>query len=151
MEYIKIKILDYIKEATVENDKYYYDEAVKFYNDMLVELKNGNYINQKDGNVLFKGKSIDYKYYNLLILFTNNIGIKRINNDVIKNVGGGFGTTGDYSVIILNTLDDDKNPVKNLDRKVFIHEFIHYLDYVRSDGYKHKKTTTLTQYYIECD
>ena len=150
-ENIRNTIRNLINEATVESDKYYYDIADKFYDRMIVELSNGNYIFQNDSNIIFKASVIDTNYANLFILFTSaNTDKTRptFGNNSFK-AGYSFGTHNQYKVIIINNLKEDKQPQKGILKEGFIHEFIHYLDFQRSKGYKPKFTekTTIYDYY----
>ncbi len=54
-----------VQEATVERDKYYYDQAEKFYTRMLEELEDSNFSIQENGNLLFKGSEVSPSYSDL--------------------------------------------------------------------------------------
>jgi hypothetical protein len=140
-----------INEATVENDKYYYDIADEFYDKMIIELNNNNFINQTDGNILFRASEINTNYSDLLIIFTDYNTTKTkptFGNNTFKG-GYSFGTHKQYKVIVINNLREDKIPSKGILKDSFIHEFIHYLDFKRSKGYKPNFTnkTSITDYY----
>lgn len=133
-----------IKEANLNNDKYYYKIADDFYEKMIIELENGNYIIQNDGNKLFKASEINTNYSDLLILFTKRYDGNGENKIKIPfgNFKGGYsiGTYKQYKVIVLDNLleHNDYNPSKAIDKDSFIHEFIHYLDYTRIKNKNYK-------------
>jgi len=144
-------VSEYLNEATVQNDKYYYDIADDFYNKMVVELNNNNFINQVDGNILFKGSKINKTYSDLLIVFTTKNTQKTkptFGGDTVKG-GYALGTYKQYKVIIVNNLKDKKIPSKGIIKTSFIHEFIHYLDFKRSKVFKpnFNEKTSLVDYY----
>lgn len=150
-KFIATSIREYLNEATVENDKYYYDIADEFYDKMIIELNNNNFINQNDGNILFKASEINLNFSDLLILFTNYDTTKTkpaFGNNTFKG-GYVFGTYKHYKVIVINNLKNDKIPSKGILKNSFIHEFIHYLDFKRSKGYKpnFNDKTTISDYY----
>jgi hypothetical protein len=140
-----------INEATVENDMYYYNIADNFYDKMIIELTDKNYISQKDGNILFKASEINTNYSDLLIIFTdvNSNKTKPTFGDNTFKGGYAFGTYKQYKVIVINNLWKAKEPERGILKDSFIHEFIHYLDFKRSKGYKPKWTekTTVKDYY----
>ena len=112
---------------------------------MIIELGNGYYTNQKDGNILFHGSSISNTYKNLLIIFTNrNTKSTLAPFSKGNDAGYAFGSYKGYKVIIINNLQDNKNPHIGIRKDGFIHEFIHYLDYQRS-GYTNKISKELTE------
>ena len=149
--FIATTIREYLNEATVENDKYYYDIADEFYEKMINQLHNNNFINQNDGNILFKGSEINLNYSDLLIIFTNYDTTKTkptFANNTFKG-GYSFGTYKQYKVIVINNLKNDKIPSNGILKDSFIHEFIHYLDFKRSKGFKpnFNDKTTISDYY----
>jgi hypothetical protein len=145
---IKTTFSGYITEASVSNDKYYYDIAEVFFDKMFIELKSNNFSNQSGGHILFKGSEISSNFSDLLIIFTSALKKPKFGGGKF-NGDGGFGIYKKYRVIVINNLSQDRIPTKGLLKHVFIHEFIHYLDYNRSNGYVKKLTdkTTVEQYY----
>ena len=149
-KFIATTIIEYINEATVQTDKYY-DIADEFYEKMINELNENNFINQKDGNILFKASEINLNYSDLLIIFTNydTTKTKPTFGDNTFKGGYSFGTYKHYKVIVINNLKADKIPSRGIFKSSFIHEFIHYLDFKRSNGYKpnFNDKTTISDYY----
>ncbi len=150
-QFIKETIRECLNEATVQNDKYYYDIAEEFYEKMIIELNNNNFINQNDGNILFKASEINLDYRDLLIIFTSYNTEKTkppFGNDTLKSYYS-FGSYKEYKVIVISNLKYDKIPSKGISKESFIHEFIHYLDFKRSKGFKPNfdDKTTISDYY----
>lgn len=150
-EIVNDTIYEYLDEATVERDKYFYDIANNFYERMIIELNDKNYIVQNDGNILFKASEINLNYKDLLILFTNvdKMKSKPTFGDNSFQAGYSFGTSHQYKVIVITNLKEDMNPSKGIRKDGFIHEFIHYLDFKRSNGYKpnYNEKTTIGDYF----
>lgn len=150
-EFIATTVRECLNEATVENDKYYYDIADEFYDKMIIELNNNNFIIQNDGNILFRASEISLNYSDLLIVFTNydTTKTKPTFGDNTFKGGYSFGTYKHYKVIVINNLKNDKIPSKGILKDSFIHEFIHYLDFKRSKGYtpNFNEKTTISDYY----
>jgi hypothetical protein len=139
-----------LNEATATADKAFYDIADDFYEKMIVELNNANYTHLKDNSILFEASNIDSAYDDLWISFINynsNSNQMPFGNNTLKG-GYAFGTTGRHKVIVIPNLKEDRDPTW-ISKDSFIHEFIHYLDYVRSKG-KFKdfnQNTTVSDYY----
>lgn len=139
-----------LNEATASADKAFYDEADRFYEKMIIELNNANYTHLKDNSILFEASNIDSAYDDLWISFidyNSNSNQMPFGNNTLKG-GYAFASTSRHKVIIIPNLKEDKDPTW-ISKDSFIHEFIHYLDYVRSKGKfkEFNQNTTISDYY----
>jgi hypothetical protein len=139
-DYLKKIIKEVLSEATVEKDYYYYNLAEDFYNKMIKELERENYIQKTDDIIFFKGYVVNKDYDNLLIIFTDttNKKVNPIINGVKKSVYG-FGSYNNYKAIVIPNIINGNLQLNRINKDNFIHEFIHYLDFKRSGGYRPNK------------
>lgn len=143
-------ILKMLKEASAATDMGYHSEAQEAFRLFVQAVKAGKLIdnsrfpNQNQFKWLY-GDDIDPKYSDLTIVLFDADALD--GGDITKKFGvnfdgeGSFATKGNEGYIGFMSVEDG-NPLKRLNRSVFVHEFIHYLDFVRSgkklrtrDGY----------------
>ena len=140
-----------LNEATASADKAFYDKADDFYEKMIIELNHGNYYVHDNGNITFKASEVNLYYPDLIIMFVdaNTPATSTPFGDTSAKGNYGFGTLNRNKYIIVPNLRKDKNPSKGISKDSFIHEFIHYLDYVRSKGKfkEFNQNTTISDYY----
>lgn len=140
-----------LNEATAARDKEFYDIADEFYEKMIVELNNGNYIEQDEKLIIFKASEINLNYKDLLIFFVKADSTYTNTPFGNKSTKGnyGFGTLKRNKVIIIPNLRNDMNPSNGILKDGFIHEFIHYLDFIRSKGNfpNFTEKSTMSDYY----
>jgi len=140
-----------LNEATASADKAFYDKADEFYEKMIVELNHGNYYLHDNGNITFRASEVNLYYPDLIIMFVdaNTSATSTPFGNTSTKGNYGFGTLNRNKYIIVPNLRKDKNPSKGISKDSFIHEFIHYLDYVRSKGKfkKFNQNTTISDYY----
>lgn len=121
-----------IHEATLKRDDVFYNEALEFYDKMINELEHGNY-RKTDYGYAFYGSEINpSKYSTLLVLFIDEN--KKLESKIsgLKN-GYFWGHYNSYQVIGLNNIKhENQKPYERIFKESFLHEFIHYLDYLRS-------------------
>lgn len=125
--------LDVLKED-FDSDKIFRNEADKAYNELISFIKLTKDSGKDLKDVLaFTGKTqyalnfgdINSKYKNLYILFSVKVG----------GYLGGLGFLNGIPIIILPVMIDTHNfdyLETRINKQVFIHEFIHYLDWKRS-------------------
>lgn len=141
-----------LNEATATRDKEFYDIADNFYEKMIVELNNGNYESFDSNRIVFMASEINPQLRDLLVLFIDK------NSNSTNTPFGNKSAKGNYSfgtfpnrkkVIVVPNLDDSMNPSNGIFKDSFIHEFTHYLDFVRSKGKftNFNDKTTMSDYY----
>lgn len=128
----KFKLFE--KEST---DEIWREKAYDFYDKLQNILKNNLNLLEDGGQGSFalRGEYVDEKYNDLILLFTHE-NDTRLKNEKIKNsdntiIRYAIGTSKSKKVILcanLLSIGNTKYIDSRLDRKLFIHEFIHYLD-----------------------
>lgn len=149
MKYIKY-FENYIFESDY-TDQQYTDKAEKIFNKVRKALKNDKYkhLSSDDGFILY-GNNIDPSISDLVFFFVHpnhNIlkqGVVSRSEDVVTNYSLGVLKDGRHIMICGNLIEpnNDKYIDTRLNKNLFIHEFIHYLDEKRY-GKNKKKTKTI--------
>lgn len=131
--FIQKTISNFLTEANVERDYEFYKIADEFYEKMIKELEIGNYIIQPKG-IIFKASEVNPQYHNLFILFVDKSSKSTLAPflDSHSSAGYAFGKSKQHRVIVINNLDENKQPERGIRKDGFIHEFIHFLDFKRS-------------------
>lgn len=126
-----------IIEANYENDRWYRFEANRIYNKIMPHLekyfkKNKEDILSREGAISLNVNKFDKKYDILVFLhFIKKVGDEKAYFSHNK---------GEPQIVLYPFDDSKKNKIKNV-KDLFVHEFIHYLDWLRGKGYKPKGGT----------
>jgi len=134
-----MKLYSILSEASYEKDRWYRFEANKIYNKIMpilkkqfkFRLKHHDIINTESG-VSWNVNNVDKKYNVRIFLWINKK----------EPTGRGYFSISNPKEpqILLFPWDHKKNKLTDI-KQTFIHEFIHYLDWLRSKGYSPKGGT----------
>lgn len=138
---IKKLVKQIINEATLENDQNYYNEAQGFYYKMIELIKNGQIYVTSPTLQMFLGNFIDRKYDDLGILFVDSLPY----TDASALLTG-F-DDGTFAMKLPTLKNGNNDPLLGIDKSEFIHEFIHYLDYKRTNNKSFKERRTYSDDY----
>lgn len=141
LQEIKKLVKETINEATLDRDQMYYNEAQGFYYKMIELIKNGKIYVTSPTLQMFLGNFIDGKYDDLGILFVDSLPY----TDASALLTG-F-DDGTFAMKLPTLKNGNSDPLVGLNKRDFIHEFIHYLDYKRTNNKSFKERKTYSDDY----